>query len=117
MNETKAMVKTVLGFLLVVVILIGGMFGFDVKVDITDQNAETTVAEDDVLLPTETQKDVEGKEQSTSQTSSDKIPCETIADSTPVVEETTDVDNSVDTEVTEPTEEETNVTEGEDENA
>lgn len=43
MSETKGLVKCVLGFLLAIIVIVGGAFGLDVQVNVED--AETTNSE------------------------------------------------------------------------
>lgn len=103
MNETKGLVKCVLGFVLSILVMVGAAFGLDVKVNVqdaevappevvetTETNAEEVdAAEDEQVLATE---EVVETEQSTVETT------ETV-DQEPTVEE------SVENEVTVPTDE------------
>lgn len=151
MNEKRSLVKTIIGFVLVIVVIIGGMYGFNVDVeiqDIVDTTESTSIApppteitEDNVVdVPSETTQVVPEVTTSTPTTATkpeviepevttevkvdDTVeePSETeqpssTTESTPVVDEQPEVDNSADTEVTEPTEEQPIVTEGDVENA
>jgi len=129
MSETRSMVKSILGFLLVIVVIIGGVFGFNVEVDIEDAETsleDVVVDESTFIGPPETEAEVADKEAEaeTSKTDDDEKD-EVVKDTTtedekdtdsavttPVEKDETDVDNSADTEVAEPTEEETTATEG-----
>lgn len=44
MSETKGLVKCVLGFLLSILVIVGGIFGIDVKVNVEDTEVEESVA-------------------------------------------------------------------------
>lgn len=96
MSETKGLVKCILGFLLSILVIVGGAFGLDVQVNVEDAEAAPsevvkTTTEETVL----TTQDVVEAEQST-------------VDSTPTEDEDTSADESVDAEVTEPTDEQQN---------
>lgn len=94
MSETKGLVKCVLGFLLAILVMVGGAFGLDVQVKVTDTETkppevvETTALEQDVS----TTEDVAETEQSP-------------VESTPAEDQETSADESVEAEVTEPTDE------------
>lgn len=92
MNETRSMVKSVLGFLLAVVLIVGGIFGFNVKVEVD----EDTPALEEV---------------------SDEATDNTATATSPVDGETADEANSADTNVAEPTEQQVTATEGDVKNA
>lgn len=100
MSETRGIVRCIFGFLLAILVIAGGAFGLDVKVNIEDaepatsevvgtDEVETTTEETDVSATDE----VVDTEQST-------------VDSTPTEDEEASADESVDEEVTEPTDEE-----------
>jgi preprotein translocase subunit SecF len=120
MSETRSMVKSVLGFLLVIVVIIGGVFGFNVEVDIEDEknpSAETVVDESTFIGPPETEAETsqmedDEKDEVVKDTTTEDEKDTDSAVTTPVEKDETDVDNSADTEVAEPTEEETTATEG-----
>lgn len=93
MSETKGLVKCVLGFLLSILVIVGGAFGLDVQVNVEDAESAPpevveTTAEENVL----TTEDVAETEQST-------------VESTPTEDVETSADKSVEAEVTEPTDE------------
>ena len=119
-TEARKTAKTILGFLLVVGLLIGALFGLDVPYEVedvipedtTNVEIETTVDENENGDNADTDVPVEDTE-NTDDGVIDDVP----QDSTPTDTETEDVDNSVDTEVAEPTEDETTATEGDVENA
>lgn len=131
-TEARKTAKTVLGFLLVVGLLIGAFFGLDVPYDVEDVVPnETTTAEttappaDETTAPTEDQKPADDENADVEVPVEDVVDTEDSAtqddvpqDSTPTEDNDENVDNSVDTEVTEPTEDENTVTEeGDVENA
>jgi hypothetical protein len=90
MSETRVLVRCALGFILAVLVIVGGIFGFDVKVDIDDTQPP---AFEEV---------------------SDEATIETSADSTPTEDVETSVDESVEEEVALPTDNTEDVaTEGE----
>lgn len=125
MSETRSIVKSVLGFLLAIMVIVGGMFGLGVDAEITDENAGTTPPEEtvgDVVTdaPVEDVTNAPTEDVTDVPVDTDVPTEETNApstDSTPVEDETTDVETPVDTEVADTTEVETNATEGEVENA
>lgn len=94
MSETKGLVKCVFGFMLAILVMVGAAFGLDVQVKVTDTETtqpevvETTAEEKEVTTPDE---DVE----------TEQSPVE----STPTEDEEPSVDESVENEVTEPTDE------------
>ena len=99
MSETKGLVKCILGFLLSILVIVGGAFGLDVQVNVED--AETTPPEvvetDEVETTTEENNvsatdEVVDTEQST-------------VKSTQTEDVETSADESVEAEVTEPTDE------------
>lgn len=148
MNETKKTVKTVLSFVLVLVLIVGTLFGInlpygseDVPLDNTDgvtgevstdvaPNKEQTetpnedvptvdapvVDEPTVETPIDDTNDVETPVEDEN-TDDEGVKDDAPQDSTPTDEETEDVDNSADTTVAEPTENQTTATEGDVENA
>ena len=116
MSEKRSTIKAILGLILTLVILIGGMYGFNVQVDVQDEQ-ETIVEETTEIVTTdaETEK-VEDVEDVDISEPTKQEPIST-TESTPVADEQPDVDNSEDVEVAEPSEDETTATEGEIENA
>lgn len=118
MNETRSMVKSALGLILALVVVVGGIYGFNVKVEVqdTEVEAQETTAVEAPKATTATVAQTTDDESEATQPVATQEPMSTTV-STPVVDEQPDVDNSADTEVTEPTEEEQTVTEGEVENA
>jgi hypothetical protein len=121
MNK-QSTVKTALSFVLVLVLIIGAIFGLEMPYD-----AEDVLPTDEATKPTEapvvdeTQEDnddvvqvpVEDDENTVDDGVVDDVP----QDSAPTDTEQEDVDNSAETDVAEPTEDETSATEGEVENA
>jgi cytoskeletal protein RodZ len=108
MSETKRLAKCVLGFLLAILVMVGGAIGLDVDVAV-QENTEPTQAEDLATdeLGTEPEEDVL-TEEPTVETEQSTV------DSTPTEDEETSVDDSVEEDVTEPTDEnQDTVTEGE----
>lgn len=105
MSETRTLVKCVLGFLVAILVVAGGIFGFDIKVDVTDAPAfEEDVASTE-KAPVDTTVEVEDTENSP-------------ADSTPTEDNQPSVDESVQDDVATSTDNnETIATEGETENA
>ena len=99
MSETKGLVKCVLGFLLSILVIVGGAFGLDVNVDVTDTQTPTSEVGEP---PTEENVEITDEVFETQ---------ESPADSTPTEEENSCVDESVEADVTTTTDEtETNVT-------
>lgn len=96
MSETRGLVKCVLGFLLSILVIVGGAFGLDVNVDVTDtQNPTSEVGEP----PTEENVEITDEVVETQ---------ESPADSTPTEDEGTCVDESVEADVTTTTDEKEN---------
>lgn len=89
MSETKGFVKCVLGFLLSILVIAGGIFGLDVKVEVEDKGATSEVVEDVVVAPVEQETPAPENENSP-------------ADSTPTEDVQPSVDESVQGEVTQP---------------
>lgn len=100
MSETKRIVKCVLGFLLAIIIIVGGAVGLDVDVTV-QEDAETTQAEveETVLADPETEENVPIEDETEVGTEQSTV------ESTPTEDEVTSADESADTEVTEPTDE------------
>lgn len=99
MNETKGLVKCVLGFLLAILVIVGGAFGLNVQVDVEDaETPSSEVVETDEVEATDKEHDVSATEEvvETEQSS---------VESTPTEDEETSADKSVEAEVTEPTDE------------
>lgn len=115
MSETKGLVKCVLGFLLSIIIIVGGIFGLDVKVDVEDTSTDTPVLEEEVTPPT--QDDVANTEETPVDTTENKEVVDagnSPAESTPTEDKQPVVDESGEAEVTQPTDDTENVvTEGE----
>lgn len=100
MSEIKGLVKCALGFILTLAVVFGSIYGLNAEADVTD--TDNPISEEEAV-PTEEE----------TATATDEV-VESPADSTPTEEETPCVDESVEAEVTEPTDEpETTVTEGE----
>lgn len=102
MNETKGLVKCVLGFLLAILVIVGGAFGLNVQVDVEDaETPSSEVVETDEVEATDKEHDVSATEEvvETEQSS---------VESTPTEDEETSADKSVEAEVTEQTDEEQN---------
>jgi hypothetical protein len=119
MSETKGLVKCVLGFLLAILIIVGGIFGLDVKVDVEDTSTDTTVSEEEVAPPV--QDEITETEETPVDTAENQDVVDEVvdtenspADSTPTEDEQPVVDESGEAEVTQPTDDtEDVVTEGE----
>lgn len=93
MSETKNLVKCALGFILAIIVMVGGAFGLDVKVNVDDTNSTNSEAVGNIAEepPVEATDEVaENNQQSP-------------VDSTPTEDEVPSVDESVEAEVTEPT--------------
>ena len=103
MSETRSMVKSVLGFALAILVIVGGIFGLNVKVEVEDTAPISDECEDAVPYV----------EENADEQPTENVNDNTPTDTSPVDGETTDEDNSADTEVAEPTEDETPATEGE----
>lgn len=102
MSETRGLVKCVLGFLLAILVIVGGAFGLDVQVNVED--AEPTppeVVETDEVETTTEENNVSATDE---EVDTEQSPVE----STPAEDEETSADESVDAEVTEPTDDEQN---------
>ena len=93
MSETRGLVKSALGFLLAILVMVGSAFGLDIQVDMTDTQNQTS---DVGRPPTEENVEITYEVVETNQSP---------ADSTPTEDEEPSVDESVETEVTEPTDE------------
>lgn len=101
MSENKGLVRCVLGFLLAILVVVGGIFGLDVKVEVED----TT----DVTAPPAVE-DVVPNQDETPQPETQDSP----AESTPTEDVQPSVDESEQGEVTPPADDtQTDVTEGE----
>lgn len=99
MSETKGLVKCILGFLLSILVIVGGAFGLDVQVNVED--AETTppeVVETDEVETTTEENNVSATDEVVDTEQS-------IVDSTPTVDQEQSADESVEEEVTETTDE------------
>lgn len=119
MSETKGLVKCVLGFLLSIIIIVGGIFGLDVKVDVEDTSTDTSVSEEEVAPPVQDEI-TETEETPVDTTENQDVVDEVVdtenspADSTPTEDKQPVVDESGEAEVTQPTDDTENVvTEGE----
>lgn len=113
MSETKGIVRCVIGFFAIVAIIVGSIFGLDVKVDIND--TETTEA----LVETEAPMENEVKaEEPTDATVPVVDENDTPAESTPTEDANESVDETVEENVANDTADTTEqATEGEMENA
>lgn len=99
MSETKGLVKCVLGFLLSILVIVGGAFGLDVQVNVEDaETAPTEVVETNDFEATTEEKDVLATEEVVETEQS-------TVESTPTEDEEPSADKSVETEVTESTDE------------
>ena len=99
MSETKGLVKCILGFLLSILVIVGGAFGLDVQVNVED--AEPTppeVVETDEVETTTEENNVSATDEAVDTEQS-------IVDSTPTVDQEQSADESVEEEVTETTDE------------
>lgn len=119
MSENKGLVKCVLGFLLAILVIAGGMFGLDVKVEVEDTSTDTPVLEEEVTQPT--QDDVTETEETPVDTTENQDVVEDVvdtenspADSTPTEDVQPSVDESVSEDVADDTDDTQDVaTEGE----
>lgn len=99
MNEKKGLAKCVFGLLLAILVMVGAAFGLDVQVNVED--AETSPPE--VVETDEVETTTEEKEVSTTD---EVVETEqSTVESTPTEDEEPTVDESVENEVTEPTDE------------
>lgn len=99
MSETKGLVKCVLGFLLAILVIVGGAFGLDVQVNVEDADpAPPEVVETDEVETTTEEQDVSATDEVVE---TEQSPVE----STPTEDEETSADESVE-EVTETTDDE-----------
>ena len=99
MSETKGLVKCIFGFLLSILVIVGGAFGLDVQVNVED--AEPTppeVVETDEVETTTEENNVSATDEVVDTEQS-------IVDSTPTVDQEQSADESVEEEVTETTDE------------
>ena len=111
MSETKGIVKCVLGFLLTIIVIVGGAFGLDVRVNVAD--TETTNADVAETTCVETENvETDFVDETTSEdvlTTDEVVEREqSPVDSTETEDEEPAVDESVGEEVTEPTDEQQN---------
>lgn len=119
MSETRKLVKCVFGLLLSIIVIVGGIYGFDYKVEVIDTNTPTTegdatsTEEEDVSVTddvTDVEEDVVEEDVTDEVVGTEQSP----ADSTQTEDDEPSVDESVEADVTEPTDEPENaVTEGE----
>ena len=99
MSETKGLVKCVLGFLLSILVIVGGAFGLDVQVNVEDaEPTQSEVVETDEVEPTTEEHEVSDNEEVVETEQSTVEP-------TPTEDEEPSVEESVEAEVTEPTDE------------
>lgn len=124
MNETKSTVKTALSFALVIVLIVGALFGIKLPYDAEDispTDEVTDVAETETPVDDEKQEDnndvVQAPVEDDENTVDDGVTNDEPQDSTPTDTDNEVVDNSAETDVAEPTEDETSATEGDVENA
>lgn len=102
MSEARGLVKCVLGFLLAILVIVGGAFGLDVQVNVEDaEPAPPEVVETDEVETTTEEHDVSATDEVVE---TEQSPVE----STPTEDEEPSADELVDAEVTEPTDEEQN---------
>ena len=122
MNDARSTVKTLLSFVLVIVLIVGALFGINLPYD-----AEDIVAPDEVTtIPQDNTNDekqednngvVEVPVEDDDNTVDEGVVNEIPQVSTPTEVQTENVDNSADGEVAEPTEDNKTATEGDVENA
>jgi hypothetical protein len=116
MNETKSIVKTVLAFILTLVLIAGSLFGIDVPYDVGDlEGLETEGVVDEQAPVEDEQNDVDVPAEDNANTE-DGEQTDEPQDSTPTEDDEV-VDNSAEDEVADPAEDETDATEGDVENA
>ena len=115
MSENKGLVKCVLGFLLALIVIVGGIFGLDIDVEVTDDTQNTLVS-DDNLLPIVPNSDKITEETPVDTTDNVVDTTESPAESTPTEDGNSVVDESAEAEVTEPTDETENIVTEEGEN-
>lgn len=97
MSETRGLVKCILGFVLAILVIVGAAFGFDVQVNVEDaEPAPPEVVETDEVETTTEEQDVLATDEVVE---TEQSPVE----STPTEDEGTSADESVEAEVTEPT--------------
>lgn len=102
MSETKGLVKCVLGFLLSILVIVGGAFGLDVQVNVEDtEPAPPEVVETDEVETTTEEQEVSATDEVVETEQS-------TVESTPTEDEETSADESVEAEVTMPTDEQQN---------
>ena len=101
MSETRGLVKCFLGFLLAILVIVGGAFGLDVQVNVEDaEPAPPEVVGTDEVEPTTEEQDVSATEEVVE---TEQSPVE----STPTEDEEKSAEDSVE-EVTDQTDEEQN---------
>jgi cytoskeletal protein RodZ len=109
MSETKRLVKCALGFLIAIIMIVGGAFGLDVQVKVQDATTDTA----EVVETTDVGEATEGEDVEATEEVAETEEQSTV-ESTPTEDEVMSADDSVEAEVTEPTDEPQNtVTEGE----
>lgn len=112
MNETRSIVKGALGFLLAILVIVGAVFGIDVKVDVEDQGATEPAFEE--TATTEQTDGATSEKEKPSTTQQVVETQESPAKSTQARDENVRVDESVMTDVANQTDKPQNVaTEGE----
>ena len=123
MNK-QSTVKTALSFALVIVLIVGALFGIKLPYDAEDiapTDEETNVTETETPVVDETQEDddnvVQAPVEDDENTVDDGVTNDEPQDSTPTDTDNEVVENSAETDVAEPTEDETSATEGDVENA
>lgn len=84
MSETRGLVKSALGFLLAILVMVGSAFGLDIQVDMTDTQNQTS---DVGRPPTEENVEITDEVVETNQSPADSTPTE---DSEPCVEDSVD---------------------------
>lgn len=108
MSETKGLVKCVLGFLLSIIVIVGGIFGIDVKVNVEDTEIEESVATVTTFEPVAAENDSTTDDV----VESDQSP----AESTPAEDQEESADESVNEDVTDITDKPQNIVTEEGEN-
>ena len=111
MSETKGLVKCVLGFLLSILVIVGGAFGLDVQVKVEDAETTTPNVAETTFVETEiVETDVVYEQTLEDVLATDEVveTEQSPVDSTGTEDEEPAVDESVGEEVTEPTDEQQN---------
>ena len=115
MNENKNLVKCALGFLLAILVIVGGIFGLDVNVRVNDTSTDAPTMEEPVASDVPVDETVVESTENEDAVDTDKVVDDTTdevvdpehpsGDSAPSEEEQPSVDEPVVDEVTDPTDE------------